>query len=65
MTMEFSTTDYEFVHGKKPRGFGRWAFFFDNNGEQPWFYHGSFTNAKKTAIAYARTQGHTRVTVGS
>ena len=27
--MEVSTTQYEFSHGKKPRGFGTWGFFFD------------------------------------
>lgn len=27
MKFEFDTTDYEFSHGKKPRGIGSWAFF--------------------------------------
>lgn len=26
MTAEFHTTQYELAHGRKPRGFGQWAF---------------------------------------
>jgi hypothetical protein len=26
MYAEFKTTEYEFEHGRKPRGFGTWAF---------------------------------------
>jgi hypothetical protein len=26
MSPEFNTTEYEFSHGKKPRGTGNWAF---------------------------------------
>jgi len=29
LQLEFSTTAYEFNHGRKPKGFGRWAFTAD------------------------------------
>jgi hypothetical protein len=64
MTVEFSTTEFEFAHGKKPRGTGQWAFFFDGDSEPMWFT-GSFANAKKSAMAWAVTKGHVRVRVGS
>ena len=28
MTIHFSTTEFEFSHGRKPRGYGYWGFFF-------------------------------------
>lgn len=30
--MTIDTTEYEFSHGKKPRGTGSWAFMFRRNG---------------------------------
>jgi hypothetical protein len=30
--MKISTENYEFAHGKKPRGTGMWAFDFRRNG---------------------------------
>jgi hypothetical protein len=30
---KFSTANYEWAHGKKPRGFGRWAFISLETGE--------------------------------
>jgi hypothetical protein len=30
--MTISTTEYEFSHGRKPRGQGYWGFWFHRNG---------------------------------
>ena len=39
MTPHFNTNEYEFSHGKKPRGHGYWAFFFDGNySEKPFLF---------------------------
>ena len=45
--MEVSTTQYEFSHGKKPRGFGTWGFFFDGkrDADQAFWFSGSYGNA--------------------
>jgi hypothetical protein len=60
--IEFSTTQYQFSHGKQPRGYGYWGFFFDGESE-PQFYTGKFSDAKKTARAYAVTKGHVKIEV--
>jgi len=62
--VEFTTTEYEWAHGKKPRGFGYWAFFFDRE-EEPLVSCASYSQAKKMALAYAVTKGHSVVRVGS
>jgi hypothetical protein len=62
--MEVSTTEYEFSHGKNPRGTGQWAFFFDGESE-PFWHTGSYAEAKKMAIKYAVAKGHARIKVGS
>jgi hypothetical protein len=41
----FSTTNYEWAHGKKPRGFGRWAFISQETGEVR-FVTETFSKAK-------------------
>ena len=64
MTTEVSTREYEFSHGKKPRGKGPWAFFFDRM-EEPFFVSGSYTHAKKVAILFAKINGYQRIEVGS
>jgi hypothetical protein len=64
MSIEVNTTQYQFSHGKSPRGYGQWAFFFDGESEPQW-YNGKFSDAKKMAIAYAVTKGHSRIAVGS
>ena len=46
------TEKYEWAHGKKPRGTGTWA--FGNRDESVvWFEYGSFTEAKRKAVANA------------
>jgi hypothetical protein len=64
MTVDVSTTNYEFAHGKKPRGYGYWAFYFGSDPE-PHFYTGSYGEAKKAAVADAVAKGHPFVAVGS
>ena len=62
--MQVSTSNYEFTHGKKPRGYGQWAFFFDGESA-PFWYTGSYAEAKKMAIRYAVSKGHHLIAVGS
>lgn len=73
----FSTTAYEFAHGRKPRGEGRWAFEFlairalPRGGVgmvwgAPVFFSGTFAVAKREAMAHARALGGVmEVRVGS
>ena len=62
MSREFITTDYEFSHGKKPRGTGTWAFVpgdfaWPNGPNAPmpadgiaWAW-GSYSDAKREVAA--------------
>jgi len=59
----FKTEQYEFSHGKKPRGTGCWAFFMDDESS-PVFFNGPFGEAKKEAVAWAKKHGFTFVSVG-
>lgn len=63
MAVTVSTTEFEFSHGKAPRGYGCWAFFFDH-GDEPQFFTGNYSAAKKAAVAYAVAKKHTVVRVG-
>ena len=67
MKVRVHTTDFEFAHGRKPRGEGTWAFFFDRRAsvEQAFWATGSFTEAKKQAVAEAQRRGFEDVFVGS
>ncbi len=65
--VEFSTSEYEYNHGAKPRGRGSWAFAFDCN-EKPealFWTPGSTTygEALKLARAEAKRRGASMVTV--
>jgi hypothetical protein len=63
----YSTREYEFTHGRQPRGFGNWAFFFDGdrtNGGAFWF-HGQYGAARKAATVEARRRGAEDVEVGT
>lgn len=52
MKCEVRTEKYEFSTGKKPSGFGTWA--FGTKDEQTvWFFNGKYSEAKKQAIAKA------------
>jgi hypothetical protein len=65
MAVEFSSNEYQFSHGKQPRGYGYWGFFFDDEQdvEKCMFHPGKFAEAKQRAMAYAITKGHTKVRV--
>lgn len=58
--MEVRTSQFEFSHGKAPRGEGNWAFLIGR--ETKWFY-GNYGDAKKEAIAYAKTKRLDRIEV--
>lgn len=63
MTVEVSTSQYEFAHGKKPRGRGHWAFIiagqtmFAPGGQQ------TYADAKKWAVIAAGEFKQSRVVV--
>jgi hypothetical protein len=61
-----STRQYEFSHGKLPRGRGYWAFFFDGETEAFWstpntLYRVAINDAKR----YAVSKGYSTIEVGS
>lgn len=62
--VELSTAQYEFAHGRKPRGTGQWAFFFDGQTEPYWGY-GSYAKCSGDARKLAVANGFTRIEVGS
>lgn len=51
MRVEFNTTTYEFAHGRKPRGDGMWAFFFngESNAANSFWHSGTYAAAKEAA----------------
>ena len=71
--MDISTTNYEFTHGRKPRGEGFWAFRFQRDmadgtaRESVEFAPGEMTyaKAKKWAITAARVMKADRVAVAT
>ena len=66
--IDFSTDEYEFAHGKKPRGEGMWAFFFDRRRRpdaDPVFFNGKYGDTKRQAIEHAKKNGFRSVSVGS
>jgi hypothetical protein len=50
--MNINTSSYEFSHGRKPRGFGSWAFTI--NGELKWFNQATYGQALKKVKDYVR-----------
>ena len=72
---EVSNTDYEWTHGKKPKGTGSWFFVAhkggvnfskDVEGEDYIELHGmSYSDAKRAAIKWAKSKGHTSLFVGT
>ena len=63
------TSQYEWVHGKAPRGRGYWGFTFGSkkiqDDSQTWFACGEmlFSEAAKLALAEAQTRGTSIVSV--
>jgi hypothetical protein len=68
-SVEVSTVDFEFAHGRKPRGHGMWGFYFGfsrrNVVQEPVFFTASYAAAKRQAVAAAAARGFTHVEVGS
>jgi len=64
--VEVRTNRYERVHGKKPRGNGMWAFYFDAISGDPIFTPGTmnYTDAVKWASLKARQMGKSVIYVG-
>ena len=66
--VEFDTSEFEFSHGRKPRGRGAWAFWFQPNTDNvmdAWWANGTYAEARKAAKAEAERRGVNFVMVGS
>jgi hypothetical protein len=71
--MTISTTNYEFTHGRKPRGKGYWAFRFqkdmaDGTAKESVEFAPSemqYADAKRWAIQTAKANGVSRVAVAT
>lgn len=65
MAIEFNTTDYQFSHGRSPRGLGGWAFSYERNPEMAaiFWVNGSYGEAKRVARDKARADGRSEVFV--
>ena len=74
-TVTVSTRNFELAHGRKPRGFGNWAFSFSNNAAMGYYADGrelidythncTYSVAKKWAVVRAKQLGTTQVSVCS
>jgi hypothetical protein len=53
MAVEVNTTEYEFSHGKKPRGYGYWAFQVGRNPEPFFAKGGTYSEAVREAKQHA------------
>ena len=64
--VEVKTNRYQRAHGRKPRGFGQWAFYFDDMGGEPIFVPKamSYSDAVKWAKAEAKKAGKREIYVG-
>jgi len=62
--MDIDRTQFEFSHGRLPRGEGSWAFMLGRNGAwtQFWF-NGKFGDALAAAKREARSVGATSIVV--
>ena len=63
-----STKEFEWAHGRKPRGTGNWAFHFKNDDGKTVhteFWFGQFTFARRCAVDTAKERDVRRVEVGS
>lgn len=61
------TSTFERSHGKKPRGYGSWAFYnkpdHGDEFDKLFFANGTYTEAKKAALAFAAESGWRRLWV--
>tara|TARA_Y100000310_G_scaffold321820_1_gene379999 strand:+ start:74 stop:325 length:252 start_codon:yes stop_codon:yes gene_type:complete len=80
MKITVDTTYYQNTYGRKPRGYGEWFFFSKNTGPGRTHTYsssfpdnmqdlvwgtGTYTNIKNLAIAKAKEQGISEITVGN
>ena len=64
--MRVETSEYQFSHGRKPRGFGLWFFELTTpKGKREFIYSGMYGKACEAAIAHGLTLQATRIQVGS
>ena len=66
MKIEVVTREYENEYGKKPRGYGSWAFFpgTSRDAESAIWAHGTFTDAVRQVKEKAKRLGCSHITVG-
>jgi hypothetical protein len=65
--IEISVGEYEFNHGAKPRGRGRWAFYF-GGADAPWWPEGGsmlYSEACAKARVEAKRRGTYQVKLGT
>ena len=72
---EVSNTDYEFTHGKKPGGQGSWFFVAHRGGinfskdvegeDYIQLHQMTYGDAKKAAVKWAKSKGHTSLFVAT
>ena len=63
-----STREYEGSHGRKPRGFGHWAFWMGRDTsdiDKAMWFSGMYTDAVRQAKQKAQELGVSVITVGS
>lgn len=66
--VEVSTTEYQFAHGRMPRGRGLWFFTMrlrPGRGESQFIAEGTYAEARKAALVEACRVGATMIKVGS
>jgi hypothetical protein len=56
------TSEFENSHGRAPKGRGGWLFFFEGT-EEPLNFNGTFTQARRQAVAEAKRQGVENISV--
>lgn len=64
--VDFNTSEFEFTHGRAPRGDGAWAFSFKRNPDvmsEIFWINGFYGEAKKVAAKKARAEGQREVFV--
>ena len=59
MTVTVNNSAFVFAHGRSPRGQGSWAFGRERNTrvEECVWFNGTFAEARKQAVAWARANG--------
>lgn len=67
--IDINTSEYEYAHGKKPRGQGSWAFCPRQNYMEPYYldhcvwFTGLYSEARKQAVAHFSKQAGNPVIV--